>query len=74
MAFPTTPTNGQTTTVNGISYTYDSSSNSWRRSAPATYTYGNDSATSRTANAAFAAANTKTTLGKSIAMTIVFGG
>lgn len=35
MAFPTTPTNGQTATVNGITYTYSSATNSWTRS-PAT--------------------------------------
>jgi len=29
MAFPISPTNGQTTTVNNIIYTYDSATNSW---------------------------------------------
>lgn len=31
MAFPTTPTNGQQATVNGITYTYSSATNSWTR-------------------------------------------
>jgi len=31
MAFPTTPTNGQQATVNGIVYSYDSDTNSWSR-------------------------------------------
>jgi len=29
MAFPTSPTNGQTTTVNGVLYTYNSSTTTW---------------------------------------------
>jgi hypothetical protein len=31
MAFPTTPTNGQIATVNGITFSYDSATNSWTR-------------------------------------------
>ena len=31
MAFPTSPTNGATTTVNGIAYTYDAANNAWTR-------------------------------------------
>ena len=31
MAFPTAPTNGQTATVNGILYAYNSTTNSWKR-------------------------------------------
>jgi hypothetical protein len=31
MAFPNSPTNGQSTTVDGISYTYSSAENSWTR-------------------------------------------
>jgi hypothetical protein len=31
MAFPITPTNGQVTIINGITYTYASSTNSWTR-------------------------------------------
>jgi len=31
MAFPTSPTNGQTTTVNGITYAYNSTNNAWKR-------------------------------------------
>ena len=43
MAFPTSPTNGQTAVVNGISYTYNSTTNSWGRVAQSvriTYTSG----------------------------------
>lgn len=38
MAFPTSPSNGQTATVNGISYIYASATNSWKK---VTSTYGN---------------------------------
>ena len=31
MAFPVSPTNGQTATVNGISYIYASATNSWKK-------------------------------------------
>ena len=31
MAFPTTPTNGQVTVVNQVSYQYSSATNSWTR-------------------------------------------
>ena len=31
MSFPTSPTNGQTATINNIIYEYNSSSNSWTR-------------------------------------------
>ena len=33
MAFPTSPTNGQTATVNGITYVYTAVTKSWKRSA-----------------------------------------
>jgi hypothetical protein len=33
MAFPTSPTNGQLATVNGIQYTYSSTTSSWTRVA-----------------------------------------
>ncbi len=29
MAFPTSPTNGQSTTVNGVEYTYNSTKQAW---------------------------------------------
>jgi len=32
MAFPTSPTNGQSSTVNGITYVYTAVTNSWKRS------------------------------------------
>ena len=38
MSFPTSPTNGQTATVNGITYTYASATRSWRRSTLANVT------------------------------------
>jgi len=31
MSFPTSPTNGQTATINGITYTYSSTDNTWKR-------------------------------------------
>jgi hypothetical protein len=31
MAFPISPTNGQTATVNGITYAYTSATNSWKK-------------------------------------------
>jgi hypothetical protein len=31
MAFPSSPTNGQTTTINGITYVYNSTKNTWKR-------------------------------------------
>jgi len=31
MSFPTSPTNGQTTTVNGITYIYSATNNAWKR-------------------------------------------
>ena len=33
MSFPSSPSNGQITTVNGITYVYNSAANSWRRVA-----------------------------------------
>ena len=35
MAFPTSPTNGQTATVNNITYVYASASNSWKKTTAA---------------------------------------
>lgn len=80
-AFPSTPTNGQQATVNGVTYSYDSTNNSWRKITSPTIVNTRDQAAYdkangayTQANTAYTAANTKTTLGKSIAMTIVFGG
>jgi hypothetical protein len=33
MSFPTSPSNGQTTTVNGIPYVYSATKNAWKRSS-----------------------------------------
>lgn len=38
MAFPASPTNGQTTTINGVSYTYNSTTGAWVRSGTASST------------------------------------
>lgn len=38
MSFPVSPINGQTTIVNGIQYTYSSSTNSWARTPLSLYT------------------------------------
>ena len=80
-AFPTSPTNGQQATVSGVTYSYDSTNNSWRKITSPTLVNTRDQAAFNQANGAFTkansaytTANTKTTLGKSIAMTIVFGG
>lgn len=35
MSFPTSPSNGQTTTVNGIPYVYSATKNAWKRSTVA---------------------------------------
>jgi hypothetical protein len=35
MAFPSSPVNGQTAVVNNITYTYNSSTNSWRKTVSA---------------------------------------
>ena len=59
MAFPTTPTNGQLTTLNGITYVYATATNTWTRTATASATLsvvtnnftGNGSATSFTLGA-----------------------
>lgn len=31
MSFPTSPTNGQSTTVNGVTYTYNSTKTAWAK-------------------------------------------
>ncbi len=33
MSFPSSPTNGQTTTLNGITYIYNATNNAWKRQA-----------------------------------------
>jgi len=38
MAFPTSPTNGQIATVNGIRYSYNSTQNFWARISTGRYT------------------------------------
>jgi hypothetical protein len=40
MAFPVAPTNGQETTVNGITYTFSSSNNAWTRKPRQLFTTG----------------------------------
>ena len=41
MSFPTSPTNGQTTTLNGITYIYNVANNAWKRQALTSLTIGN---------------------------------
>lgn len=48
MAFPTTPSNGQISTVNGITFVYDSATNSWTRVSSALYNIANIVVTSNT--------------------------
>ena len=38
MAWPTNPTNGQTTTINGVVYVYNSTKNAWGPAALSTVT------------------------------------
>jgi len=56
MAFPTSPTNGQSSTVNGITYVYTAGTNSWKRSvtiADAVLTSTVDSFTGNGSNTVF---------------------
>ena len=58
MAFPTSPTNGQSSTVNGITYVYTVATNSWKRSvtiadADAVLTSTVDTFTGNGANTAY---------------------
>ena len=50
MAFPSSPVNGQTATVDGITYTYASATNSWKRQA---FLVSNLVDTSATANTVY---------------------
>jgi len=49
LSFPAPATNGQTTTLNGITYTYSTSTNSWTRTSSGS---GSGSGTANTANTA----------------------
>ena len=63
MAFPSSPTNGQTATVNSISYVYNSTTNAWTRtfsSSPNLYIVGNVNAGNVTANSGTASTSTTT--------------
>ena len=66
MAFPVSPTNGQTATVNGITYVYSSTYGSWTRtssslsSLPSLYIVGNVNAGNVTANSGTVSTSTTT--------------
>jgi hypothetical protein len=63
MAFPSSPTNGQTATVNSISYVYNSTTNAWTRtfsSSPNLYIVGNVNAGNVTANSGIVSTSTTT--------------
>ena len=66
MAFPVSPTNGQTATVNGITYVYSSTYGSWTRtssslsSLPSLYIVGNVNAGNVTANSGTISTSTTT--------------
>ena len=63
MAFPSSPTNGQTATVNSISYVYNSTTNAWTRtfsSSPNLYLVGNVNAGNITANSGTVSTSTTT--------------
>ena len=82
MAFPTGPANGQTTTINGVIYTYNDANGTWSVTSTGTGTIGGS--LSLTGNLTAANINATTSLtqanvapattGKAIAMSIVFGG
>lgn len=86
MPFPTSPTNGQIATVNGITYAYSSASTAWKKvissvgnlTVTNTLTIGNISATGNISANYFIGDGSKltntVTTGKAIAMSIVFGG
>lgn len=83
--FPDSPTNGQTVTVNGITYTYNSAKTRWDGAVAETYS---DSSVNTHLNTSTASANEVlswtgsdynwseggVTTGKAIAMAMIFGG
>lgn len=60
MAFPTTPINGQIATVNGTTFSYSSSTNSWTRVSSALYNIANIVITSNTTTGNLNATNNVT--------------
>lgn len=75
MAFPTTPTNGQTATINGITYVYTAATKSWKRSAAvfsdAVFTQTVDTFSGNGSNTAFTLSTTPLTINYT---TAVVGG
>jgi len=67
MSFPISPTEGQTTTVNGINYVYSATYNSWTR-VPSNAISIRANAAFDTANAAFIQANTPSHVANSAAI------
>ena len=82
MTFPSSPIDGQTYTQFGRTFTYSSTLGSWRTfrnsdvdtSGAITSMQLTANSAASFANGAFTKANTGSTLGKSIATSIVFGG
>jgi hypothetical protein len=66
MSFPLGPTNGQTATLNGIVYTYDSTNQAWTRTSPLLNLSGTASA--------FAISNTATSTSTTTGALTVAGG
>lgn len=64
MSFPSSPTNGATTTTNGINYSYSTSTNAWKRVASTITTIG-------TSTIAGTASSYQYTLGISNTLTLV---
>ena len=63
MAFPSTPTNGQTIVLGGVTYSYNSANTTWKRVASQitdSWSRTQSNAAFSTANAAFIKANTST--------------
>lgn len=82
MSFPTSATNGQTTSINNIMYVYDSSENTWTRTQAAnvynsTLTFSSNGMATFGSNVVVSGsitANNQYNNGKAIVMGMVFGG
>jgi len=82
MSFPTSPTDGQTTTINNIMYVYASSERTWTRTQAAnvylsTLTFASNGQATFGSNVVVSGSLTASNLpsnGKAIIMGMVFGG
>jgi hypothetical protein len=82
MSFPTSPTNGQTTSINNIIYVYNSSERTWTRTQAAnvynsTLTFSSNGQANFGSNVVITGSLTATgtvNTGRAIIMGMVFGG